>query len=163
MLDEPRVTGAELIRGDEHRRRRDEAAHRYVVFVDHAPELLRIPRKDLIDRELVLSQRRLLILVVIEIRAGQDGDVPLVFQNFRDRATHFFRVVEAMRSQADGNEGEGVAEEAGWVCDTKEEFVAALRTVEGGSYPAFDPSLRAVYERCYSYDAALSRFNAMLG
>jgi glycosyltransferase involved in cell wall biosynthesis len=58
---------------------------------------------------------------------------------------------------------EGIADEVGWVCDTKEEFVTALRTVEGGSYPAFDPSLRAVYERFYSYDAALSRFCTMLG
>ena len=34
---------------------------------------------------------------------------------------------------------EDIAEEVGWVCNTKEEFVAALRTVEGESYPAFRP------------------------
>src|SRR5829696_6837253 len=58
---------------------------------------------------------------------------------------------------------EDCVDEVGWLCNTKEEFVAALRRVEGESYPPFDPSLRAIYERCYSYDAALSRFCAMLG
>jgi len=58
---------------------------------------------------------------------------------------------------------EEVATEAGWVCDTKDEFVAAVREIEGAEIPRLDPTLRLLYERHFSFEAAKSRLAAILG
>lgn len=51
---------------------------------------------------------------------------------------------------------------AGWVCDTKEDFVSALREVERLDLPPFDPTLRAIYERNHSYQAALAGLDRLI-
>ncbi len=58
---------------------------------------------------------------------------------------------------------EDIAEQVGWVCNTKEEFITAIRRVERMSYPQFEPSLRRIYEREHSFDAALDRLCRILG
>ncbi len=58
---------------------------------------------------------------------------------------------------------EDVAGDAGIVCDTKEEFVEALRRLEALDLPAFDHGLRRLYEHRYSYKAALARLSSILG
>src|SRR5258707_7291862 len=67
VLLQPRTGGAELLRGDEHGRRRDETTHRDVGIVDDTPELGGIERQHLVDRKLVFAQRGLLVFVVIEV------------------------------------------------------------------------------------------------
>jgi glycosyltransferase involved in cell wall biosynthesis len=58
---------------------------------------------------------------------------------------------------------EDIADQVGWVCNTKEEFVSAIRSVERMSYPQFEHSLRRIYEREHSFDAALDRLALILG
>jgi glycosyltransferase involved in cell wall biosynthesis len=58
---------------------------------------------------------------------------------------------------------EEVAGKAGLACDTREEFVAALRRIEAMPTRRFDPELRALYERFYSRDAAMARLGRILG
>jgi polysaccharide biosynthesis protein PslH len=57
---------------------------------------------------------------------------------------------------------EHIAGEAGWCCETGEDFVAALRAAEAMALPAFDPSLRLLYERHHSFEAARSRLSQIL-
>ncbi|MES2753381.1 MAG: glycosyltransferase [Pseudomonadota bacterium] len=45
---------------------------------------------------------------------------------------------------------EAVAGQAGWVCDTAEEFVSAVAIAKATSLTSFDPALRALYEKFYS-------------
>ena len=52
---------------------------------------------------------------------------------------------------------EGVAERAGWVCSTADEFVAAIGCAKDLALASFDPELRALYEYKYSYPAARAR------
>jgi polysaccharide biosynthesis protein PslH len=58
---------------------------------------------------------------------------------------------------------EEVGGKAGLACDTKEEFVAALRHIEAMPTRKFDPELRALYERFYSREAAMARLGRILG
>jgi glycosyltransferase involved in cell wall biosynthesis len=58
---------------------------------------------------------------------------------------------------------EAVAEQAGWICNDEQEFLAAIRSIEGRKLPRFDPALRALYERHYSFDAAKRQFAEILG
>ncbi len=58
---------------------------------------------------------------------------------------------------------EGIAERAGWVCVTAEDFVAAIGQAEDGIVNSFDPEMRALYVEKYSYPAARSRLAEILG
>ena len=58
---------------------------------------------------------------------------------------------------------EQIAERAGWVCTTAEEFVAAIDRVQNMALQEFDPELRALYEKTYSFSAAQSRLAEILG
>jgi hypothetical protein len=58
---------------------------------------------------------------------------------------------------------EDIADQVGWVCNTKEQFITAIRRVEKMSYPQFEPSLRRIFEREHSFDAASDRLCRILG
>ena len=58
---------------------------------------------------------------------------------------------------------EEVADQAGWVCETAEEFAAAIELAQNKVILAHDPALRALYEKSYSFSAARNRFAAILG
>jgi glycosyltransferase involved in cell wall biosynthesis len=58
---------------------------------------------------------------------------------------------------------EQIAERAGWVCTTAEEFVAAIDRVQKMPLQVFDPELRALYEERFSFPAARSRFAEIFG
>jgi glycosyltransferase involved in cell wall biosynthesis len=57
---------------------------------------------------------------------------------------------------------EEVASQAGWTCDTAAQWVSTLRSVASMSLPRFDPSLRLLYERHYSYEAVRARLSRIL-
>jgi glycosyltransferase involved in cell wall biosynthesis len=50
-----------------------------------------------------------------------------------------------------------VPDQAGWVCSTADEFVAAISQAEETVVSSYDPKLRALYEENYSYPAARLR------
>lgn len=56
-----------------------------------------------------------------------------------------------------------VAGQVGWICDTRDAFIAAIREIERATLPQFDAALRLLYERHYSFEAAKSRLAAILG
>ena len=56
-----------------------------------------------------------------------------------------------------------VADQAGWVCATADEFVAAFEQAESEVTKSYDPVLRELYDRHYSYPAARSRLAKILG
>ena len=58
---------------------------------------------------------------------------------------------------------EGIADRAGWVCATPEEFLTAIIRAQGEVTQSFYPELRALYEETYSFSAAVSRLAAILG
>lgn len=58
---------------------------------------------------------------------------------------------------------EDVAERAGTVCATAEDFVAAIEKASEMPLRPFDPDLRAIYEEKYSYPAARKRLAAIMG
>lgn len=58
---------------------------------------------------------------------------------------------------------EDVAERAGWVCRTADDFVSGFRQAEMLPPQAFDPALRALYEERYSYAAARDRLAKIVG
>ena len=58
---------------------------------------------------------------------------------------------------------EDVATRAGWECATVDDFVAAIRSAEYLPLKSFDPELRALYERKYSFAAARERFAGIMG
>ena len=58
---------------------------------------------------------------------------------------------------------EDVADRAGWVCATADDFIAAIACANGSIVPSFDPELRAIYEKKYSYPAARSRLEVIQG
>lgn len=53
---------------------------------------------------------------------------------------------------------EEIADRAGWVCKTADDFIAAIEHAKDAIVNAFDPELRAIYEEKYSYPAARARF-----
>lgn len=57
---------------------------------------------------------------------------------------------------------EDVADRAGWVCGTADDFVAAIARARNEISRSFDPELRALYEERYSYSAARSRLERIL-
>ena len=57
---------------------------------------------------------------------------------------------------------EAVAENAGWVCATADDFVAAIRHAQQEKLKSFDPVLRALYEENYSFPAARRRLAGIL-
>jgi glycosyltransferase involved in cell wall biosynthesis len=58
---------------------------------------------------------------------------------------------------------EDVAETAGWICITSNEFVAAISCAQVLVTQTFDPNLRSLYEEKYSFDAAKLRLANILG
>ncbi len=58
---------------------------------------------------------------------------------------------------------EDVADRVGWVCQTADDFVAAVERAKTGIAMSFDPVLRALYEERYSYHAARLRLAMILG
>jgi glycosyltransferase involved in cell wall biosynthesis len=57
---------------------------------------------------------------------------------------------------------EDVAGQAGWICATAEEFVNAINRIERVALPRFDPQVRALFDRNYSYAAARERLARIL-
>lgn len=57
---------------------------------------------------------------------------------------------------------EAVADQAGWVCNSREEFATTLRSLEAGPLKQFDPELRQLYVRDHSYEAAHRRLSGIL-
>jgi glycosyltransferase involved in cell wall biosynthesis len=58
---------------------------------------------------------------------------------------------------------EDVADRAGWVCATADEFVAVIGRAENSVLKMFDQELRTFYKEKYSYSAARSRLTGILG
>lgn len=58
---------------------------------------------------------------------------------------------------------EDVADRAGWICATVDDFVAASVQANDSIVKPFDSELRAIYEEKYSYSAARSRIARILG
>ncbi len=57
---------------------------------------------------------------------------------------------------------EDVADNAGWVCDTRDDFVSAIKSVEREPPVRFDPDVRALYEQHHSEAAVLRRLGSIL-
>lgn len=57
---------------------------------------------------------------------------------------------------------ENVADRAGWVCSTADEFVAAINCAVEEIDNSFDPKLRAIYEETYSFCAGVNRLGKIL-
>jgi glycosyltransferase involved in cell wall biosynthesis len=57
---------------------------------------------------------------------------------------------------------EEVAGRVGWTCDTRNDFIELIRSLEGLELPPFDASLRSLYERHYSSEAAKDYLEAIL-
>ena len=57
---------------------------------------------------------------------------------------------------------EDIADRAGWVCETADDFVAAIARAKGSVINGFAPDLRAIYEERHSYQAARSRLAGIL-
>jgi glycosyltransferase involved in cell wall biosynthesis len=57
---------------------------------------------------------------------------------------------------------EDVADRAGWVCSTADDFIAAIGRANDSIVMPFDPELRASYEEKHSYSAARSRLTGIL-
>jgi len=58
---------------------------------------------------------------------------------------------------------EAIAGLAGWLCDSPEQFIAALREAQSIPLKRFDPKLRRLYERLYSRPAARRNLGEILG
>ena len=58
---------------------------------------------------------------------------------------------------------EAIAAEAGWQSETPAAFLAAIDEARRSVIPAFDPALRALYERDHSPEAVRRRLAAILG
>ena len=57
---------------------------------------------------------------------------------------------------------EDVLPQAGWSCQTRDEFVAAIAEAQMETKQCFDPSLRQIYEQRYSMAAAMQRLSKIL-
>jgi glycosyltransferase involved in cell wall biosynthesis len=57
---------------------------------------------------------------------------------------------------------EGIVAQAGWMCNTADEFVEAITTASAEIDQLFYPRLRKIYERSYSTDAAKLRLGQIL-
>ena len=52
---------------------------------------------------------------------------------------------------------------AGLQCDTREEYIVAIRTLAANPPPQFDPALRALYEAHFSPQALGRQIKTILG
>jgi glycosyltransferase involved in cell wall biosynthesis len=57
---------------------------------------------------------------------------------------------------------EDIANRAGWICITANDFVSAISSAQLAVTPSFDCELRAIYKEKYSFDAARSRLAQIL-
>jgi glycosyltransferase involved in cell wall biosynthesis len=57
---------------------------------------------------------------------------------------------------------EDVSFSAGWECVTADEFVAAIECAKDIDFQAFDPKMRALYEKKYSFSAAKARIEFIM-
>lgn len=57
---------------------------------------------------------------------------------------------------------ENVADRAGWVCKSVDEFVAAIWHVQDLNLKECDPELRALFEKTYSFGAARARLETIM-
>ena len=57
---------------------------------------------------------------------------------------------------------EGIANKAGWICATSEEFAAAIAIASKEINLSFFPELRLAYEQLFSYSAAATRIRKIL-
>jgi glycosyltransferase involved in cell wall biosynthesis len=57
---------------------------------------------------------------------------------------------------------EDIADRAGWVCESADDFVDAVRRAKDSVIKSFAPELRALYEERHSYAAARSRLAGIL-
>jgi len=57
---------------------------------------------------------------------------------------------------------EDIAAQAGWVCETADAFVETVNTANATIRLDFDPKLRALYEKAYSFPAAQTRLRSIL-
>jgi hypothetical protein len=58
---------------------------------------------------------------------------------------------------------EDVADRAGKICKSADDFVSAINIAKVAFVKPFDPKLRAIYEKKYSYPAARSRLADITG
>lgn len=58
---------------------------------------------------------------------------------------------------------EDLVDEAGWRCDSAEDFVRVLKNMAAFDRPRFDPALRLHFEQFYSYEAGRSRIATIIG
>ena len=57
---------------------------------------------------------------------------------------------------------EKIAQEAGWVCAAKQEFIVAVKHAQDETKWRFHPALRTIYEELYSYESARRRLETIL-
>jgi glycosyltransferase involved in cell wall biosynthesis len=57
---------------------------------------------------------------------------------------------------------EDVAERAGWVCNTADEFISAICQEQNLNLKEYDLELRALFNKRYSIDAATVRFKSIM-
>ena len=57
---------------------------------------------------------------------------------------------------------EDIALEAGWICTTADDFVSSISSAQHTVTQTFDPGLRALYEKKYSFEAAKARLSSIL-
>ena len=57
---------------------------------------------------------------------------------------------------------EDVIDQLGWLCETSGDFVKAIGQAKDLIKNSFEPSIRAIYKKKYSYQAARSRFGEIL-
>jgi glycosyltransferase involved in cell wall biosynthesis len=58
--------------------------------------------------------------------------------------------------------GYEVGQDAGWVCRTPDDFVAAINEACKEIHSPFDPQLRNIYLQKYSFEAAKKKLEAIL-
>lgn len=58
---------------------------------------------------------------------------------------------------------EEISRRVGWVCESAEEFADATNLAKARCEPGLSKELRGIYEKNYSYDAALDRMRSILG
>lgn len=57
---------------------------------------------------------------------------------------------------------EDILDQAGWVCKTVDDFIAAIEVASAEIHQSFDPTLRAIYEQRYSMASAEERLAQVL-
>jgi glycosyltransferase involved in cell wall biosynthesis len=58
---------------------------------------------------------------------------------------------------------EDVAERAGWICSTADDFVDVINRMSRLALPRFDSDIRALFDKKYSFEAARDRLARILG